>query len=82
MNGPQIDAHLNTYGSLSAHRPPSVVQHNHGARHYIHLGIGSVALVATTAELAQLIEGLSDVLGQVRIADMRAVMAPLPEVAQ
>ena len=81
MNGPQIDAHLNTYGSLSAHRPPSVVQHNHGARHYISLGIGSVALVATTAELAQLIDGLSDVLGQVRIADLRAVMAPLPEVA-
>jgi len=82
MNGPQIDAHLNTYGSLSAHRPPSVVQHNHGHRHYIHLGIGSVALVATTAELVQLIEGLSDVLGDVRIADMRAVMAPLPEVAR
>ena len=82
MNGPQIDAHLNTYGSLSAHRPPSVVQHNHGARHYIHLGIGSVALVATTAELVQLIEGLSDVLGDVRIADMRAAMAPLPEVAR
>jgi len=82
MNGPWIDAHMNTYGSLSAHRPPWVVQHNHGARHYIHLGIGSVALVATTAELVQLIEGLSDVLGDVRIADMRAVMAPLPEVAQ
>jgi hypothetical protein len=82
MNGPQIDAHLNTYGSLSAHRPPSVVQHNYGARHYISLGIGSVALVATTAELVQLIEGLSDVLGDVRIADMRAVMAPLPEVAR
>jgi hypothetical protein len=30
----------------------------------------------------QLIDGLSDVLGDVRIADMRAVMAPLPEVAQ
>jgi hypothetical protein len=41
-----------------------------------------VALVATTAELVQLIDGLSDVLGDVRIADMRAVMAPLPEVAQ
>ena len=81
MNGPQIDAHMNTYGSLSKHKAPSVVQHNHGARHYISLGIGSVALVATTAELVQLIEGLSDVLGDVRIADMRAVMAPLPEVA-
>ena len=80
MNGPWIDAHLNTHGSR-ANRPPTVVQHNHGARHYIHLGIGSVALVATTDELVQLIDGLSDVLGDVRIADMRAVMAPLPEVA-
>jgi hypothetical protein len=78
VNGPQIDAHLNTHGSLPRHRPPSVVQHNHGHRHYISLGIGNVALVATTAELVQLI----DVLGDVRIADMRAVMAPLPEVAQ
>jgi hypothetical protein len=81
MNGPQIDAHLNTYGSLSKHKAPSVVQHNHGARHYIHLGIGSVALVATTDELVQLIDGLYDVLRDLRIADMRAVMAPLPEVA-
>jgi hypothetical protein len=79
VNGPWIDAHLNTHGSRT-HRPPYVVQHNHGARHYISLGIGSVALVATTAELVQLIDGLSDVLGDVRIADMRAVMAPLPEV--
>ena len=82
MNGPQIDAHLNTYGSLSKHKAPSVVQHNHGARHYISLGIGSVALVATTDELVQLIDGLYDVLRDLRIADMRAVMAPLPEVAQ
>ncbi len=81
MNGPQIDGHFTSHGGR-AHRPPSVVQHNHGARHYISLGIGSVALVATTAELVQLIEGLSDVLGDVRIADMRAVMAPLPEVTQ
>jgi hypothetical protein len=82
VNGPQIDAHLNTYGSLSKHKAPSVVQHNHGARHYISLGIGSVALVATTDELVQLIDGLYDVLRDLRIADMRAVMAPLPEVAQ
>jgi hypothetical protein len=80
VNGPQIDGHFTSHGSRP-HRPPSVVQHNHGARHYISLGIGSVALVATTAELVQLIDGLSDVLGDVRIADMRAVMAPLPEVA-
>ena len=81
MNGPQIDAHMNSHGRLCTHKAPSLVMHTHGARHYIHLGIGSVSLAATTAELAQLIEGLSDVLGQVRIADMRAVMAPLPEVA-
>jgi hypothetical protein len=80
VNGPWIDAHLNTHGSR-ANRPPTVVQHNHGARHYIHLGIGSVALVATTDELVQLIDGLYDVLRDLRIADMRAVMAPLPEVA-
>ena len=49
-------------------------------QHHVVIG-DSLALFTTTAELVQLIEGLSDVLGQVRIADMRAVMAPLPEVA-
>jgi hypothetical protein len=40
-----------------------------------HVAIGdSLALFATTAELAQLIEGLSDVLGQVRVADLRVIL--------
>jgi hypothetical protein len=78
---PHISAWLSTALWPLPARAPSLSTHNHGARHYIDLGIGEVSLAATTAELAQLIEGLSDVLGQVRIADMRAAMQPLPEVA-
>lgn len=80
-NGPHIDAWVNTAGYPMPATAPSLVRHNYGARHYIDTGIAHAAIVATTAELAQLIEGLSDVLGQVRIADMRAAMQPLPEVA-
>lgn len=80
-NGPHVHAWLSTALWPLPPRVPSLTTHNHGARHYIDLGIGEVSLAATTAELAQLIEGLSDVLGQIRIADMHAAMAPLPEVA-
>lgn len=81
MSGPHISAWLNTAGWPLPTKAPSLVRHNHRERHYIDLGIGQVAVVATTAELTQLIEGLDDVLGQIRIADMHAAMAPLQEVA-
>ena len=82
MSGPHIDAWVSTMGYPLPAKAPQLITHRPGERHYIDLGIGQVAVVATTAELATLIEGLSDVLGQVRIADMHAAMAPLPEVAR
>ena len=46
---PHISAWLSTALWPLPARAPSLSTHNHGARHYIDLGIGEVSLAATTA---------------------------------
>lgn len=78
---------MNVFGTFSTlgHplpvQPPSLASHDHGGAHHIRLGVPGVHLSATTEELSQFIAYLLDVLGQVRVADLRAAMQPLPEVA-
>ncbi len=70
-----------TFTNLDAEAGVRLVRHGATGGRLHQINIGGASVFATTAELVQLHESLADVLGQVRVADLRAVMAPLPEVA-
>lgn len=52
-------------------------------QHFVYLGNGlGLSCLATTAELEAWVEQLSAVVGECRVADLRAAMTPLPEVTE